>query len=237
MLFASPLIRGRLIRRYKRFLADIELETGETITAHCANPGSMMAVAVADAPAFVSKSDSKTRKLPYSWELVDLGGALVAINTSNPNKIAAEAIARRAIPELAGYEGMRREVNYGERSRIDLLLEGGAKGAKTGPCYVEIKNVHLVRNPGLAEFPDSVTTRGAKHMAELAALARGGTRAVVVFVVQRGDCTRFAPAADLDPAYADALRLAAAAGVELLCYDCEVTTQEVRLRKALPIEI
>jgi sugar fermentation stimulation protein A len=237
MLFPAPLTPGRLIRRYKRFLADIELAGGETITAHCANPGSMMGVAPEGAPVWVSKSASKTRKLPFSWELVELGGALVAINTSNPNKIAAEAIAGRFIPELAGYGEIRREVKYGDRSRVDLLLDGGTKGAKTGPCYVEIKNVHLVRTPKLAEFPDCVTARGARHMLELAALARAGTRAVVLFVVQRGDCTRFAPAADLDPSYAEALADAAAAGVELLCYDCEVTTEEVRLRKALPIEI
>ena len=225
------------MKRYKRFLADIRLDTGEEITAHCANPGSMMGVAPPGARAWVSKSASKTRKLPYSLELVDVDGVLVAINTQNPNKIAAEAIERRAIPELSGYEILRREVKYGASSRIDLLLEGGAKAARTGPAYVEIKNVHLRRKGDLAEFPDSVTARGAKHLEELIAVKQGGARAVMLFIVQRGDCSRLAPADDLDPVYAQTLRRAAEAGVELLAYDCEITLSEVALRKPLAIAL
>ena len=192
-----------------------------------------MGVAPEGARVWVSKSDNKARKLPYSWELVAVDDALVAINTSNPNKIAEEAVKRGIIPELAGYETVRREVKYGENSRIDLLLEGGRRGA---PCYVEIKNVHLMRMPGLAEFPDSVTARGAKHLAELSEMVAQGARAVMLYIVQRGDCQRFALASDLDPTYSRAFCEALAAGVETLCYDCEVTTQEVVLRKPLEVE-
>ena len=235
MRFASPLLRGTLRKRYKRFLADITLDDGREITAHCANPGSMMGVAPQDAPVWVSEHHGKGRKLPYSWELVSVDDTLVAINTGNPNKIAHEAIAKGMIPELAGYAQIRPEVKYGASSRIDLLLEGG-KGKRAGrPCYVEIKNVHLMRQPGLAEFPDSVTTRGAKHLAELSAMVESGARAVMLYIVQRGDCARLAPAADLDPGYAAALAEAVKAGVETLCYDCEITTSEVVLRKPLEI--
>ena len=232
MQFPSTLQSGRLLKRYKRFLADIVLDTGEAVTAHCANPGSMMGVAPPDAPVWVSKSESKTRKLPYSWELVEVDGGLVAINTNNPNKIGAEAIENGAISELGGYGSLRREVKYGEKSRIDILLEDGEDER---PCYVEIKNVHLMRTAGLAEFPDSVTSRGAKHLSELAAMVAEGARAVMLYIVQRSDCEALSPAADLDPTYARALHAAVGAGVETLCYDCDVTTSGVRLRRALPI--
>ena len=229
------MLRGTLRKRYKRFLADITLEDEREITAHCANPGSMMGVAPEGAPVWVSEHHGKKRKLPYSWELVRVDNTLVAINTSNPNKIAHEAIEKGMIPELSGYAGIRREVKYGEASRIDLLLDGGKGKRANQPCYVEIKNVHLMRQPGLAEFPDSVTARGAKHLRELAAMVETGARSVMLYVVQRSDCTRFAPAADLDPAYATALSEAVHAGVETLCYDCEITTNEVVLKKALEI--
>ncbi len=232
MQFPSTLQSGRLVKRYKRFLADIVLNTGEAITAHCANPGSMMGVAPPDAPVWVSKSESKTRKLPYSWELVEVDGGLIAINTNNPNKIGAEAIENGVIGDLSGYGSLRREVKYGEKSRIDILLEDGKDER---PCYVEIKNVHLMRTAGLAEFPDSVTSRGAKHLSELSAMVAKGARAVMLYIVQRSDCEALSPAADLDPAYARALHAAVGAGVETLCYDCDVTTSGVRLRRALPI--
>lgn len=234
MRFPSPMRRGRLLKRYKRFLADIRLDDGEEITAHCANPGSMLGVAIEGAPVWVSEHHGTKRKLPYSWELVEVDGALLAVNTSNPNKIAAEAIEAGMIPELSGYQDIRREVKYGEASRVDLLLEGGRRRK---PCFVEIKNVHLSRETGIAEFPDSVTKRGAKHLAELSAMAAEGARAVMLYVVQRSDCRLFRPAADLDPAYAAALSAAVNAGVETLCYDCEVTTSEVVLRKPLEIEL
>ncbi len=234
MRLPAPLVKGRLKKRYKRFLADVILEDGREGTAHCANPGSMLGVAVEDAPVWVHEHGDPKRKLAFSWELVEVDRALIPVNTTNPNKIVPEAIERGVIPELSGYGDIAREVKYGQSSRIDLLLTGGRRKK---PCYVEIKNVHLRRLPGLAEFPDSVTKRGAKHLEELSGVAAQGDRAVMLFVVQRGDCARFAPAADLDPAYADALKRAASAGVELLCYDCEITTFEIVLRKALEIEL
>ena len=233
MLLPAPLVKGRLVKRYKRFLADVVLEDGTETTAHCANPGAMTGVAPEGAPVWLSDHDGKGRKLRYSWELVEIDGALVGINTQHPNRIAEEAVAKGAIPELSGYPEIRREVKYGENSRIDLLLEGGRK---KGPCYVEVKNVHLSREPGLAEFPDSVTARGAKHLRELTDVVAAGARAVMLFVVQRGDCRRFDLARDIDPAYAAAFEDARRAGVEALCYDCEIATNEITLRRPLPIE-
>ena len=234
MRLPAPLVKGRLKKRYKRFLADVILEDGREGTAHCANPGSMLGVAVEGAPVWVHEHGDPKRKLAFSWELVEVDRTLIPVNTTNPNKIVPEAVERGVIPELSGYGDIAREVKYGQSSRIDLLLTGGRRKK---PCYVEIKNVHLRRRPGLAEFPDSVTKRGAKHLEELSGVAAQGDRAVMLFVVQRGDCARFAPAADLDPAYAEALKRAAPAGVELLCYDCEITTSEIVLRKALEIEL
>ncbi len=235
MLFPSPLISGRLIKRYKRFLADIVLDDGTQITAHCANPGSMMGVAPEGARVWVSRSSNKARKLPFSWELVEINDSLIAINTSNPNKIGAQAIEAGMIPELSGYKSLRREVKYGENSRIDILLEEGPRAAPT--AYVEIKNVHLMREPGLAEFPDSVTSRGAKHLRELALMTSKGFRAVMLYIVQRNDCERFSLARDLDPAYASAFDEAVKAGVDVMCYDCEISTSEVTLRRAIPLDL
>jgi sugar fermentation stimulation protein A len=232
--FPAPLLRGTLQRRYKRFLADIRLDDGRGITAHCANPGSMMGVAVEGARAFVSEHKDAKRKLPFSWQISEVDGVLIPVNASNPNRIVAEALADQVIPELSGYKDIRSEVKYGEKSRVDFLLAGGRRRK---PCYVEVKNVHLMRQTGLAEFPDSVTARGVKHLKELAAAKSAGARAVMLFVVQRNDCNRLRPAADLDPAYAAALKEAAKAGVELLCYDCEVTTAEVVLRRPLEIDL
>lgn len=234
MKFPQPLRSGKLVKRYKRFLADIALDDGRDVTAHCANPGSMMGVAIEGARVWAWEHGDRKRKLAFSWEIVELGKTLVPVNTTNPNRIVAEALEAGVIPELTGYADVRREVKYGAGSRIDFLLEGGRRKK---PCYVEIKNVHLSRETGLAEFPDSVTARGAKHLKELESVAKNSARAVMLFVVQRSDCRRFAPAADLDPAYAEALKSAVSAGVELLCYDCEVTTAEVVLRKALEIEL
>ena len=231
MLLPSPLYEGRLIQRYKRFLADVALGSGETVTAHCANPGSMMGVAAPGSRAWLSKSDNPKRKLAYSWELVEADGTLVAINTSNPNTLAAEAVAAGAIPELAGYPSLRREVRYGTNSRIDLLLEDDGRP----PCYVEVKNVHLRRSGTLAEFPDSVTARGAKHLGELAAMVAAGARAVQLFVIQRADCDAVAPAADLDPTYAAAFAEACEAGVEALAVACRVTTRDVTVERPVPI--
>jgi sugar fermentation stimulation protein A len=231
MQFSAPLQPARLIRRYKRFLADVELESGAQVTAHCANPGSMMGLKEPGLTCWVAPNDNPKRKLKYTLELVEADGALVAINTQNPNRIAEDAIRAGRIAPLAGYGAVRREVKYGANSRIDLLLEDEARPH----AWVEVKNCHLMRTQGLAEFPDSVTTRGAKHLGELSNRVAAGDRAVQLFIVQRTDCNRLSPARDLDPAYARALDAAAAAGVEILAYACSIDLHGVEL--AGPMEV
>lgn len=231
MRFAAPLVTGRLVRRYKRFLADVRLASGETVVAHCPNPGAMLGLTDADTEVWLSRSDDPSRVLPWSWELAAHQGGLVGINTARPNRLAEEAIAAGALAELSGYDTIRREVKYGENSRVDLVL-----GRRSGEqCYVEVKNVHLMRERGLAEFPDCVTARGAKHIKELAGLASKGVRAVVLFVVQRQDARSFAVAGDLDPVFATGLKAARTAGVEALCYGCALSPEQIVLDKSLPI--
>lgn len=233
MQFSKPLRPGRLIQRYKRFLSDLELDDGRTVTAHCPNPGSMMGLKAPGSRAWVSEHDDPKRKLKFTLELIEADGGLVAINTLNPNKIAEEAVRVGDLPCLGGYERVRREVKYGANSRIDLLLEDNSRP----PAYVEVKNCHLMRTPGLAEFPDSVTTRGAKHLAELSNMVAQGTRAVQLFIVQRSDCEILSPVGDLDPKYADALAAAAKAGVEVLAYDCAISLKGVSLRRELEVRL
>ena len=236
MRFDPPLIRGVLARRYKRFLADVEIG-GRMETVHCPNPGAMLGLAPPGSEVWVSRSPNLKRKLPLTLELVRVEDHLVGVNTGHPNGLVEEALRAGAVPELAGYDTIRREVRYGKSSRIDLLLESAGRPA----CHVEVKNVHLRRadgpNPGAAEFPDSVTARGTKHLGELAEVVRAGGRAVMVYVVQRGDCDRFALARDIDPAYVQATTLARAAGVEALCYTCAVTTDGIRLAAPLPLAL
>ncbi len=230
MQFPSPLIEGRLIQRYKRFLADVELGSGEVVTAHCANPGSMQGVAEPGSEVWLSRATNPARKLKYTWELVRVGRHLVGINTGVPNALAEEAIKNGWIPELAGYDDLRREVKYGANSRVDLLLEGAGKPR----CFVEVKNVHLKRERGLAEFPDAVTVRGTKHLNELANVVATRERAVMLYLVQRGDCDRFALADDIDQTYAQTLAMAQASGVEALVYACKITKRAIRVERALP---
>lgn len=223
MRFSSPLVSGRLVKRYKRFLADVILDSGEEVTAHCANPGSMLGLREPGARVFLSLSDNPARKLKYSWEIVEADGALVGINTAHPNGLVEEALTARLIPELAGFSGLRREVKYGRNSRIDILLEG----LDGRPVYVEVKNVHLMRQAGLAEFPDSVTARGAKHLVEMGDMVAEGARAAMVYLVQRPDCGHLSFAADIDPAYAAAFVAAKARGVEAYAIGCRVTPEEI----------
>jgi sugar fermentation stimulation protein A len=236
MRFDPPLIRGVLARRYKRFLADVEIG-GRIETIHCPNPGAMLGLDRPGSEVWVSRSPNLKRKLPLTLELVRVEDHLVGVNTGHPNGLVEEALRAGAVPELAGYDTIRREVRYGKSSRIDFLLESAGRPA----CHVEVKNVHLRRadgpNPGAAEFPGSVTARGTKHLGELAEVVRAGGRAVMVYVVQRGDCDRFALARDIDPAYVQAMTLARAAGVEALCYTCAVTTDGIRLAAPLPLAL
>lgn len=231
MLFPRPLIPGQLERRYKRFLADVRLESGAVVTAHCPNPGSMLGLAEPGMRIWLSSSASPKRKLQYTWELVELPGPdgvhYAGINTAHPNLLAAEAIAAGRISELAGYETARREVRYGVNSRVDILLEDDGRR-----CLVEVKNVHLSRVPGLAEFPDSVTARGAKHLDALAACVEQGDRAVMLYIVQR-PAESFALAADIDPAYAAAFDRARERGVEALCYVCDVGLNGISVRERI----
>lgn len=232
MHFPSPLVRATLLRRYKRFLADVRLEDGTELTVHVANPGAMMGLNAPGSEVWLSPARNPQRKLPYTLELVRAGG-LVGVNTGWPNALAEEAIRGGLIPELAGYPSLRREVRYGKNSRIDILLEGGGRP----PCLVEVKNVHLRRGENtVAEFPDCVTARGAKHLVELQDMVKEGHRAVMLYVVQREDCDRFRLAADLDPVYAAGFAAARAGGVEALCYSCKVGPEVLELAGPLPIE-
>ena len=230
MQYPSPLERGRLVSRYKRFFADVVLDDGREITAHCPNPGAMLGLNTPGLPAWVSRSDSPTRKLAHTLELVEADGGLVGINTMHPNRIVAEALADGLIPELAGYGTVRREVKYGAASRVDFLLTD----LHRPPCWLEVKNVHLMRGSGLAEFPDCVAARSLKHLAELSREVADGARAVMLYVVQRTDCDLFDAAADLDRAYAKGLIAAARSGVEVLCYDCDIDFDRIALRRRLP---
>ncbi|MCZ6720686.1 MAG: DNA/RNA nuclease SfsA [Proteobacteria bacterium] len=230
MEFHATLIPATLLRRYKRFLSDHRLTDGRVVMAHCPNPGAMTGLDPPGAETWLAPARNPKAKLDYSWELVRVDGGLVGLNTGHPNRIAQEAIAEDSIPELAGYESIRREVAYGRNSRVDLLLERAGRP----PCYVEVKNVHLKRDDG-AEFPDSVTARGAKHMAELARMVDGGARAAVLFIVQREDCDSFSLARDIDPGYGEAFDAARARGVEALCYCCKLSLASIRLDRALPI--
>lgn len=233
MKFASPLLRGKLVERYKRFLADIILDDGTKITAHCANPGSMLGLKEPGSTVWVSKASNEKRKLKYDFQIIEADKTLVAINTNNPNKLVEEAILDGTIKELSGYSKLTREVKYGVNSRIDILLQDEAKP----DCYVEVKNVHLSRTKGLMEFPDSVTTRGAKHLKELGNMVADGHRAVMVYLIQREDGETFTLAQDIDPAYAEAFREATSKGVEAIAYECHISLDEISVTKSLPIRL
>ncbi|MFM1814334.1 MAG: sugar fermentation stimulation protein [Pseudomonadota bacterium] len=227
MQFTNPLQPGRLLKRYKRFLADIQLATGEEITASCPNTGSMRGLCNPGLEVWVSESASPTRKYRHTLEMVSVdlgrGPVLVGINTGHPNHLVTEAIENGTIAELQGYESLRREVKYGENSRIDIFLQGNNRP----DTYVEIKNVHLMREQGLAEFPDSVTARGAKHLRELSNMVAEGHRAVMLFLIQRADAETFDLCRDIDAAYGKAFDDARQAGVEALAYRCTLSPEAI----------
>lgn len=228
--FQAPLLEGHLIRRYKRFLADVEVEDGRVVTAHCVNTGSMRGCCDSGARVYLSIARNPTRKLGFTWEIIDVGTSLVGVNTSLPNRLVRDAILDGRITELSGYETLRSEVPYGERSRIDLLLNDPARGR----CYVEVKNVTL-RDGGVARFPDARSVRGFKHLVELEHMVREGHRAVMVFLVQRTDCDAMGPADSVDPDYGRKLRESAAYGVEVLAYRATVTPESINIDHKLPI--
>ncbi len=232
MRFATPLVPGTLIRRWKRFLAEVTLDTGETVTAHCPNPGSMLGLADPGLRVWLEPNDDPKKKLKHGWRLAELpGGHWAGIDTAVPNRVVKEALLAHRVPELAAYGTVRAEVNYGQRSRVDFLLtEPGLPDT-----YLEVKNVHLRRDGDLAEFPDCVTARGTRHLAELSDMVAEGHRAAMLYLVQRTDCARFRPAADLDPAYAEAFARAHKIGVTMLCYGTEIDRTGVRLASPLPL--
>ncbi len=213
LIHMAGLIKGRLVTRYKRFFADIELDTGETITAHCPNPGKMLGLLDSGTPALVTHLNDPKKKLQYRLEALAENDTWVGVNTQWPNRVVPLAIKARLIPELAGYTTIQPEKKYGHNSRIDLYASGHVFLAD---AYIEIKNVHFSRQPGLAEFPDCVTERGAKHLYELIEMVKTGYRAVVVFCVQRDDCERFDIARDCDPGFGRAYDAAREAGVEVI---------------------
>jgi sugar fermentation stimulation protein A len=235
MKFASALLRGTLIQRYKRFLADIQLDDGTVITATCPNTGAMIGLKEPGMTVWVSTSDSLTRKYKHTWEMVETdlgqGPVLVGINTGHPNKLVEAAILSKKIKPLVGFAGLKREQKYGVNSRIDIQLDDETRGR----AYVEVKNVHMSRKPGLAEFPDSVTERGAKHLVELGAMVRAGHRAAMVYLVQRGDVTKLSLARDVDPVYVGAFDKAAAAGVEMFALRCKMGIDGIEPDKVIPI--
>ncbi len=235
MRFATPLVPARLIRRYKRFLADVVLPDGSEITAHVANPGAMLGINTPGSRVWLSKSDNPKRKLAYSWELVEAdfgaGPELVGVNTAHPNGLVAEALAAKAIAPFAQYSTIRREVRYGKNSRVDFLLEGEGLSS----CYLEVKNVHMMRSPGRAEFPDAVTARGAKHLDELAAATKTGARAALLFLVQIGSAKSVSLAQDIDPAYKKAFDRALAEGVEAYALTCRISVDGIEIGSAIPV--
>ena len=231
MDFLPPLTEARLERRYKRFLADVRFRNGRRATAHCANPGSMLGLARPGCRVWLSRSSAPGRKLAWTWELAETEeGVLVGVHTGRANGLVDEALRRGGIAELAACTSVSREVRASGGSRIDFLLS-------PPETWVEVKSVTLSRRPGLAEFPDSRTARGARHLRELAALALSGRRAVLLYVAQRGDCRRFAPARDIDPDYCLAVQEGIRAGVEILCYACRVGTEAVRIARPLPVAL
>ena len=232
MRFQTPLVPGVLIRRYKRFLADVTLADGQDVTVHCANPGSMMGLAEPGMRVWLEPNDDPKKKLKFGWRLVDHGnGHFTGVDTAIPNRMLRAALEAREVRGLDHFDTLRAEVPYGEKSRIDFLLS--RHGASD--TYVEVKSVTLSRQPGVAEFPDSVTVRGTRHLQELAGMVAQGHRAVMLYLVQRTDCSRMTLAPDIDPAYARAWQAATAAGVETIALDCHITPEAVRLGKPIPM--
>lgn len=227
-----PLIKARLVRRYKRFLADAELDNGRIVTAHCPNSGAMTTCCEPGRTIYLSRHDSPKRKLKYTWEMIHMPTSLVGVNTLVPNRLVYSAIQHNVIAALDGYDSFRREVRTGDNSRIDIMLDSPDRA----PCYIEIKNCTLLQD-GVARFPDAVTLRGQKHLDELRRLADAKNRCVIFFLVQRMDANHFEPADTIDPAYGEKLRVAIAEGVEAMAFDVQIELAHIRIRQPLPIQL
>jgi sugar fermentation stimulation protein A len=225
------LIEGTLVKRYKRFMADVKLRNNHVVTAHCPNSGSMKACCEPGRTVYLTRHNKPSRRLKYTWEMIDMGTSLVGVNTIVPNRLTKAAVLAGDVPELAGYETVRSEVKYGKNSRIDLLLESGEKR-----CYVEVKNCTLVVD-GLARFPDAVTSRGLKHLVELQEQVKQGDRSVMFYLIQRMDADRFEPADHIDPAYGQELRKAVQNGVEVLVYDVAMDLEGIQLNRSVPFQL
>ena len=226
------LYRGTLLKRYKRFLADVQLDNGSPVTAHCPNSGTMRACSAPGQPVYLSFHDNPKRKLKYTWELIRMPDSLVGVNTLVPNRLVKQSIENGLVKELAGYERVRAEVKVSDGSRLDLVLEKEGDSS----CFVEVKNCTLVEGC-VARFPDAVTARGRRHLIELQRLVAEGYRGVMFFLVQRMDADSFMPADDIDPAYGDELRKAHQNGVEILVYDVSIDLDAIRLNRGLPFSL
>ncbi|MFC1516549.1 DNA/RNA nuclease SfsA [Thermodesulfobacteriota bacterium] len=231
-LSLPKLIPGILIKRYKRFMADIQLDTGEVVTAHCPNSGSMQACSEPGRPVYLSYHDNPKRKLKYTWELIEMPASLVGVNTQVPNRLVVESIAAGRVEDLIGYEDITREVRVGDNSRLDILLTGGGKDR----CYIEVKNCTLVEE-GVACFPDAVTSRGLKHLVEMRRLVSSGNRCVMFYLIQRMDAEVFKPADHIDPEYGRELRRVADKGVEIMAYDVLVDLKTITLNRKIRCQL
>ena len=231
MIEWSKLIKGTLIKRYKRFKADVKLSNGHIVTAHCPNTGSMKSCSDPQRTVYLSKHNRPDRKLKYTWELIEMPTSLVGVNTGIPNKLVKKSIENRLIKELSDFEKIRSEVKYGENSRIDILLEN--KNVKT---FIEVKNCTLLEK-GICYFPDAVTSRGLKHLQELQREVHQGNRAVMFYLIQRMDATRFEPASHIDPVYSEELKKAYENGVEILAYDVNIDTKGIAINRSMPFKL
>ncbi len=229
MIFSNKLVKAKFIKRYKRFFSDHILEDGQKVVAHCANTGAMLGLNEEGITTWLLRNNDPNRKLKWSWELCQNNSTFIGVNTHNPNKIIEEALNKNMIPQLENFISFKREVRYGDNSKIDFLINYSNKP----DCYLEIKNVHLSRKKNIAEFPDSITSRGKKHMSELSKMKKKGYRAVILYLIQRNDCKHFKIAEDIDIEYYKEFNKALKLGVEVICIDTILNEKEISIGKQI----